>query len=46
MGYEHRGYIIKHDRDHYIVEAPDGSSWTEDTVRDAIRAIDEELDEE
>ena len=31
----YKGYKIEHDRDHYIVIAPDGSSWTEDTVKDA-----------
>ena len=37
------GYDIYHEHNHYVVVAPDGSEWTEDTVTDAYKAIDEEL---
>ena len=39
----YRGYKIEHEFNHYLVKAPDGSSWTEDTVEDAKESIDEEL---
>jgi len=38
MMYE--GYRIVHDRGHILVIAPDGTSWTEDTVEDAKNTID------
>lgn len=40
----YRGYAIEHEFGHIRVTAPDGSSWTEDTVEDAKHSIDEELD--
>lgn len=36
-------YKIEHDRDHYVVTAPDGTHWTEDTYEDAVQAIEEEI---
>lgn len=41
----YRGYEIIHERDHYKVIAPDGREWTEDTVEDAEKAINEEIEE-
>jgi len=40
---EYAGYEIKRDRDHVVVTAPDGSQWTEDTVTDAMREINERV---
>lgn len=37
---EYKGYTIEHDHGHYLVTGPDGT-WTEDTVQDAKRTIDE-----
>lgn len=44
----YKGYIITHDRDHYVVAGSEGK-WTEDTVTDAkdtIDSIDKENDYE
>lgn len=41
----YKGYMIEHDGDHYRVIAPDGTEWTEDTVRDAKDTIDEDRGE-
>ena len=37
------GYRIYKEFNHYVVVDPDGKEWTEDTVTDAYRAIDEEI---
>ena len=37
------GYEIIHEMDHYKVIAPDGTSWTEATVKEAKTEINEEL---
>lgn len=37
------GYEIKHVGGHYQVTAPDGTTWTEDTVEDAKIEIREEI---
>lgn len=39
----YRGYTIEKEFNHYLVTSPDGKTWTEDTVEDAKRSIDEEL---
>lgn len=41
----YKGFKIEHDGDHYKVTGPNGEEWTEDTVRDAKEAIDEEITE-
>lgn len=41
---DYRGYLIKKEYQHYVVIAPNGKSWREDTIDDAYDAIDEELD--
>ena len=38
----YEGYRIVHDRGHILVIAPDGTSWTEDTIEDAKHTIDKE----
>lgn len=43
----YKGYQIENDRDHVVVTAIDSVDqyqWTEDTVHDAMQAIDEELE--
>lgn len=37
------GYEIKYVGGHVEVTAPDGSKWTEDTVSDAMREINERV---
>lgn len=37
------GYEIEHEKDHYLVKAPDGTTWTEDTVEEAKIEIKEEI---
>lgn len=37
----YRGYLIKHEKIYYRIYAPDGSSWTADTVREAIADIND-----
>lgn len=43
---EYKGYKIVHEDKHVKVIAPDGTSWTEDTVTEAHREIDREIQEE
>lgn len=38
----YKDYFIEKEHDHYKVTAPDGREWTEDTIEDAQRTIDEE----
>lgn len=38
---EYRGYTLKPHRFYYEVTAPSGLTWTEDTLQDAEKAIDE-----
>lgn len=39
---DYKGYEIIADHGHYVVIAPDGKEWTEDTLDDAKRSVDEE----
>lgn len=43
---EYMGYKIEHERSYYRVTAPDGSSWTEDTVQEAKFTIGYLVEEE
>lgn len=45
MNRTYRGYVIYKEFNHYIVVDPNGGEWTEDTVTDAYKAIDEEIAE-
>lgn len=44
----YKGFTISYERDHVVVHdvTDDDASWTEDTVHDAMLAIDELLGEE
>ena len=41
---EYREYTIKYEMDHVVVIAPDGFEWREDTVEDAKKEIDEDIE--
>lgn len=43
---KYKGYTIEYENGHYKVTSPDGSEWREDTVRDVVRAVKEEIDRE
>lgn len=41
---EYRGYEIVQKRNYVEIIDPNGSGWTEDTVKEAKEAIDQEID--
>lgn len=45
MNISYKGFIIKPTHGHFVVVGPDGTSWTEDTIEDAKKAIEEQLEE-
>lgn len=43
---ERNGYLIEEEKGHYKVTRPDGSTWTEDTHKEAVKSIEKELKRE
>ena len=39
----YKNYEIKNEYGHYLVTAPNGEQWTEDTIDDARHAIEAEV---
>lgn len=37
---EYMGYVIEREQSHYLVTAPDGEQWREDTIEAAKAEID------
>lgn len=40
----YRCYLIEKEFQHYVVTAPNGTSWREDNLDDAYRAVDEDIE--
>lgn len=43
--YQYKGYSIEREKHYFVVTSPDGVEWTEDSIEDAKRTIDEESNE-
>lgn len=42
--YKYRGYSIEREKHYFLVTSPDGVEWTEDSIKDAKIAIDNEVE--